>query len=74
MDAYYGRARNITVPGNAAVLAKAAALRNARAREQQQANDTARDRRDEPRTSATAREMIDLRAIKEDNATRTGVR
>ena len=50
LDAYYGRARNNTVPGNAAVLAKAAALADAqRAREQQQANDASRDRRDDTR-------------------------
>jgi hypothetical protein len=52
LDAYYGRARNNTVPGNAAVLAKAAALADARAREQQQSNDTARDRRDDQRDSS----------------------
>ncbi|MEK6299155.1 MAG: hypothetical protein AABO41_00410 [Acidobacteriota bacterium] len=47
LDAYYGRARNNAVPGNAAVLAKAAALADAqRAREQQQANDASRERRD----------------------------
>lgn len=50
LDAYYGRARNNAVPGNAAVLAKAAALADARrAREQQQANEPSRDRRDDSR-------------------------
>lgn len=49
LDSYYGRERNNAVPGNAAVLAKAAALADARAREQQQANDATRDRRDDSR-------------------------
>ena len=54
LDSYYGRARNNAVPGNAAVLAKAAALADARAREQQQANDSTRDRRDDSRDQRDA--------------------
>ncbi|HJQ24438.1 MAG TPA: hypothetical protein VKA60_11030 [Blastocatellia bacterium] len=65
MDGYYGRTRNVAVPANGAVLAKAAALaaaqrerREAFRRDDQPRNDAARNepRRDEPRRDDARRD------------------
>jgi outer membrane lipoprotein SlyB len=65
-DAYYGRARNNAVPGNAAVLAKAAALADAqRAREQADAQ-----RAQEQADAQRAQEQADAQRARDEQEAR----
>lgn len=71
LDGYYGRARNLAVPTNGAVLAKAAALadaQRARAREERSNRDN-RDGRD-PRDNRDSRDNINNRDIRDNRDNR----